>query len=473
MLFNSISFLFFFLIVYSLYLILNRKGQNILLLIASYIFYGAWDWRFLGLLIFSTVIDYHLANFIHRAHTRARRRFFLILSLTFSLGILGFFKYFNFISENISFLFHAAGREASIPLLRVILPLGISFYTFQTMSYIIDVYRKEISPAKSFLDFALFISFFPQLVAGPIERAAHLLPEIAQERQLNWDKMAEGTRLFFWGLFKKVVIADNMAIWADRIFSSQGDLPGFLILSGVYAFSFQILCDFSGYTDMARGLAKWMGFDLMLNFNKPYLAATPSEFWQRWHISLSSWLKSYLYIPLGGNRKGSIRTGINLMLTMTLGGLWHGASWTFVTWGAYHGLLLIFYRWFVPETFHDTFWKRAIKISIMFHLTCLGWIFFRAESLSQSLHFIRQIIFDFQFKEFFSLMTNSFHFLLLGLAIFLLLILYLSNDVIPEKPKITWKQTPFGFRWAGIFCLGFFYLLFAVTRANQFIYFQF
>ena len=326
-----------------LYFLTQRyfRLQNGILLIASYVFYGFWDWRFLALLFVSTVVDYNLALLIEKSESPGERKALLAASICVNLGILGFFKYFGFFAESFASLLNSFGFQSSTPFFNIVLPVGISFYTFQTMSYTIDVYRRKLPATRNFFDFALFVSFFPQLVAGPIERATKLLPQVLQPRKFSQSNFVEGFYLIILGLFKKVVIADNMAPIVNYIFSRDvSTLSGAEVLVGVYAFAFQIYGDFAGYTDIARGVAKWLGFDLMLNFRMPYFATSPSDFWQRWHISLSSWLRDYLYIPLGGNRQGTLLTYRNLMLTMVLGGLWHGAAWTFVAWGFFHGLIL-------------------------------------------------------------------------------------------------------------------------------------
>jgi len=387
MVFNSLNFLVFFLVVFSLYLALPRRGQNVLLLGSSYFFYGCWDWRFLSLIFISTVIDYWMGLVIDQSDQNQRRRkIALLISVCANLGILGFFKYFNFFSENLVLLLQQVGVTAPVRHLNIILPVGISFYTFQTMSYTLDIYRRQMRPTRSFLNFATFVAFFPQLVAGPIERASRLLPQIENPRIMTKEGLKSGAWLIFWGLFKKCVIADNLAVMVDGAFRSPSP-TGAVSLLALYAFAFQIYCDFSGYSNIARGLARCMGIKLMLNFNNPYFALNPKDFWGRWHISLSTWLRDYVYIPLGGSRKGRRRTYINLALTMLLGGLWHGAAWTFIVWGALHGLMLIVYHaWterYSPKGTVDSgrwLWTRRI---LMFHLVCLAWLFFRAGSMAQ------------------------------------------------------------------------------------------
>lgn len=369
---------------------------------SSYFFYGWWDWRFLSLIFISTVVDYWAGLAMERAgENERRRRIALWVSVATNLGILGFFKYFNFFADSLAGLLQVVGVDTPVRHLNIILPVGISFYTFQTMSYTLDIYRRQLKPTRNFLDFAAFVSFFPQLVAGPIERAAKLLPQIEQPRTIRRGDMESGAWLVVWGLFKKCVVADNLAVLVDGVFGAE-TATGAAALLALYAFAFQIYCDFSGYSDIARGLARWMGIELMLNFNNPYFAVNPKEFWARWHISLSSWLRDYLYISLGGNRRGRGRRYANLALTMLLGGLWHGAAWTFVVWGAFHGLLLVVYHaWasrFAPKGGADSgrwVWLRRI---LLFHLVCLGWLFFRAESLGQAGALLQQIFTAFEWN---------------------------------------------------------------------------
>jgi len=343
MLFNSLEFAVFMVVVYGLYLVLNHKWQNRMLLVASYIFYGAWNWRFLSLIFISTVLDYICGIKIYNSNSVKRKRFFLFLSVFGNLSILGFFKYFNFFVGDLTALINYFGFSFQTHSLNIILPVGISFYTFQTMSYTIDIYRDKLRPTRRFFDFALFVAFFPQLVAGPIERARNLLPQILSPRTFSVDRFYEGCYLIFWGLFQKIVIADNLAKMVVPVFGDWQYESGKVLLA-LYAFAFQIFCDFAGYSNIARGLGRVMGFEIMVNFRLPYFATNPREFWRRWHISLSSWLRDYLYIPLGGSRKGAIFTCRNILITMLLGGLWHGAAWTFVFWGVYHSFLLVAHR---------------------------------------------------------------------------------------------------------------------------------
>ncbi len=399
MLFNSQVFLLFFAAVYALYLVFRRRHdlQNLLLLIASYYFYGFWDWRFLSLLLISTVIDYAIGRRLESENAPRRRKLLLFASVAANLGILGFFKYFNFFTGNAIALLRALGMNPDAPTLKIILPVGISFYTFQTMSYTIDVYRRRMPATRDFPAFALYVSFFPQLVAGPIERAAHLLPQMLAPRKILPAQLHAGLYLILLGYFKKVVVADNLARIANAVFGAPALYNGLDTLLGVLAFAFQIYGDFSGYSDIARGLAKLLGFDLMINFKLPYFALSPSEFWRRWHVSLSTWLRDYLYIPLGGNRGGPAATYRNLMLTMLLGGLWHGATWMFVLWGFYQGLLLVAYRAIEPRLPAAPArgpLRLAItgaRMALMFFLVLIGWIFFRAPGLPAALTMLRNL----------------------------------------------------------------------------------
>jgi D-alanyl-lipoteichoic acid acyltransferase DltB (MBOAT superfamily) len=399
LLFNSLEFAVFLVFVLALYLCLPQRAQNRMLLVASYVFYGAWDWRFLGLIALSTLIDYAVGLRIAASDDPARRKRWVVVSIVSNLGILGAFKYAGFFAASLGRLGEALGLDVSPPVLSIVLPVGISFYTFQTLSYTIDVYRGLLKPTRNLLDFALFVSFFPQLVAGPIERATRLLPQIEGARRTTSQQLASGAWLILWGTFKKVVVADNLGALVNAVYAPGAEPTGLEVLFATYAFAFQIYGDFSGYTDVARGVARLLGVELMLNFDLPYLATSPADFWRRWHISLSSWLRDYLYIPLGGNRKGRARTYVNLMLTMLLGGLWHGAAWTFVVWGAYQGLLLALHRALAPwlaRVAPTTAAGRAawwlVRVVVTFHLVCLGWLVFRAASLDDVLRLLGTLL---------------------------------------------------------------------------------
>ena len=476
MLFNSLQFFVFFAMVYALYLGLTHRWQNRLLLVASYVFYAAWDWRFLSLIWISTLVDYFCGIGIEASSSPRQRKGFLFLSVFVNLAILGFFKYFNFFAVNLTALLTNFGFQVPEQTFRIILPMGISFYTFQTMSYTIDIYYRKIKPTRHFLDFALFVAFFPQLVAGPIERARHLLPQILRPRTVTRSGFYEGCYLIFWGMFQKVFVADNLARFVDPVFAQPGPYQGLDVLMAVYAFAFQIFCDFAGYSNIARGLGKCLGVEIMINFNLPYFAANPREFWQRWHISLSSWLRDYLYIPLGGNRGPAAQTIRNLMITMLLGGLWHGAAWTFVVWGAYHGLLLVGHRLlqnmlsrnpaFRAGSEHRHF--RPIKIFVFFHLVCLGWLVFRAQSLHQCGDLLQALFFGWEGVQPGMFLTT------LAKLSFLLWIL-----VVVQILQYVKKDLLVMFRFQPLPKSVFYYvcvlliIIFGVTGGKTFIYFQF
>ncbi|HYG15474.1 MAG TPA: MBOAT family O-acyltransferase [Bacteroidia bacterium] len=401
MLFNSLDFFIFLPIVFVLYwFVFNKhyKLQNYLLLVASYFFYACWDYRFLFLLIFSTVLDYYTGLKIHDSPGRKGKRFWLWLSIGINLGFLGFFKYYNFFVTSFADLLGSMGLHTNVWTLNIILPVGISFYTFHGLSYVIDIYYDRIKPERNFASYSLFVSFFPLLVAGPIERATHLLPQIIKERLFNFQQATAGIRLVVWGLFKKVVVADNCGIIVDSVFNDPTAGPFHKII-GMIFFSFQIYGDFSGYTDIARGVAKFFGFELMLNFNLPYFSRSIAEFWRRWHISLSSWFRDYVYIPLGGSKKGKPKAIRNVFVIFLISGFWHGANWTFIVWGGIHALL--FLPSFIVRTSKDTFhqpivlpgrwfpsFKTVLQILVTFILVTIAWVFFRAETLTQAIDYL-------------------------------------------------------------------------------------
>lgn len=392
MAFNSLQYAGFLAVVLALHWSLHGRARTTLLLVASYVFYGWWDFRFLGLLALSSLIDFVVGQQIADSSTDRARDRWLAAAIVANLGILGFFKYWGFFTESASEVTAAFGLDWMGSALEVVLPVGISFYTFQSMSYAIDIHRRQLEPCSSLLDYATFVAFFPQLVAGPIERASHLLPQIRVERvPPDAAGVAAGLSLIGAGLFRKVVIADTMApIVADGF--GRGASGGAALL-GVYAFALQIYGDFAGYTSIARGSARLLGVDLMVNFLAPYRSRNPAEFWRRWHISLSSWLRDYLYVPLGGNRGGARRTQRNLLVVMLLGGLWHGAAWTFVAWGAIHGLLLAAHRQFAGRRGARPM-PGPLAVLLMFHATCFAWVFFRAASIGEALDVLGAIVTD-------------------------------------------------------------------------------
>lgn len=397
MLFNSIEFILFLIPVFFLYwfvLAKSLKGQNWLLLVSSYFFYGWWDWRFLFLILFSSLLDFYLGLTLSKTTRQKDRRILVWISLVVNLGFLGFFKYFNFFIESFSQAFTFFGYAIEPDRLDIILPVGISFYTFQTLSYTLDVYRKKMEASKDLLSFLTFVSFFPQLVAGPIERASHLLPQFFKKRKFEPNWALSGAKIFIWGLFKKVVIADNAAILVEGIFSNYTHQSSLSLIVGSFLFSFQIYGDFSGYSDMAIGLSRIFGFDLISNFRFPYLSQNISVFWKRWHISLSSWFRDYVYIPLGGSRMGKWRAVINVFTVFLISGFWHGANWTYIVWGMIHGLVYLLY-FLSGESKKEI--NASFKLSyltqtmVTFLLVSLAFVFFRSPSLTDSIGYLKGI----------------------------------------------------------------------------------
>ncbi len=394
MLFNSVSFLVFLSVVLAIYHCLSHRAQNYFLLVASYAFYGWWDYRYLALVWAITIIAFYVGAHIQANDNPVRRRIFLLAGLVPILAILGFFKYYNFFVSSFSRVAVSLGFSPSVTVLQIILPVGISFYTFQSLGYIIDVYRKKIEAHKDFLTFALFSCYFPILLAGPIERAKNLLPRIENTRIVTVNDFQCGLQLMLLGYVKKVVIADSVAPYVSSCFQHPGEFGGINLLLGAYLFTLQIYGDFSGYSDIARGVSRLFGIELMVNFRQPYFSANIQEFWQRWHISLSTWLRDYLYIPLGGNRKGRIRTYINLMVTMLLGGLWHGASMHFVIWGGLHGFYLSVHRIFSQRNLsgrNQPAWRKLMKVFVTFHFVTFAWIFFKASTLSEGVGYVKSM----------------------------------------------------------------------------------
>ena len=403
MLFNSIEFAIFIPIVFLLYWFVTNKNlklQNILLLIASYVFYGWWDWRFLSLIIFSSFVDYYVGIGLAKTDNQKKRKFLLLTSIIVNLGFLGYFKYFNFFAQSFSDAFTLLGRPFEASSLNIILPVGISFYTFQTLSYSIDVYKNKLEPTKNIIAFFSFVSFFPQLVAGPIERATNLLPQFYKKRIFNYTKAVDGMRQILWGLFKKMVIADNCAKYVNQIFDNHDNLGGSTLLLGSFLFAFQIYGDFSGYSDIAIGTSRLFGFNLKKNFAFPYFSRDIAEFWRRWHISLSTWFRDYLYIPLGGSKGKAGMKIRNIFIIFIVSGFWHGANWTFIIWGALNAL------YFLPlmllkknrantdtvaqEKYLPTL-KELLNMTITFGLTLIAWVFFRAENIGDALMYLSGI----------------------------------------------------------------------------------
>ena len=464
MLFNSLDYILFLIVFTIIFFLVKPKYRWILLLTASYFFYMCWKWEFIFLIIFSTLVDFFCGMKMSKARDLNQRKPFLFISLITNLGLLFFFKYFDFFSSSIN-QFSGSNFEP----LSLILPMGISFYTFQTMAYSIDIYKGKINAETHLGKFALYVSFFPQLVAGPIERADKLLPQFqSNNNKFNFENFISGTTQILFGLFKKVVVADLIAIYVESIYGTYELYTGFTLLFATYLFAIQIYCDFSGYTDIAIGSARILGYDLMENFRTPYFSKSITEFWRRWHISLSSWLRDYLYINLGGNRNGNILTYRNLMITMLLGGLWHGASWNFVIWGCLHGLFLGLERFFKYPSYIEakSNIQKFLSAVISFNLVCFAWVFFRAETFSKSFGIISRI-FDFnffmnlKFKD-----TNIFISMVLNIIVFLALERIIKN-ISQKKLSQTLKVA---FIHATLVIL---ILLFGVNEGSQFIYFQF
>jgi len=468
MVFTSLHFVVFFAVVYALYRVLPHRGQNWLLVLASYYFYAAWDWRFLSLLVGSTVVDYAVARAIDTARDPRRRKHLLWLSLAFNFGMLGFFKYFDFFADSLARVFDAFGWHLDPITLHVILPIGISFYTFMSVSYVIDVYRREIPATTSLLDFAVFVAFFPHLVAGPILRASLLLPQISAPRRIAARQMRDGVWLIAWGVFQKMFVADNLGGLVESVFGASASPSGGDVLVASYAFAFQIYGDFAGYSNMARGMSKLMGIELNVNFRFPYFVTSPQAFWRHWHISLSTWLRDYLYIPLGGNRGSSFATKRNLMITMALGGLWHGAAWTFVIWGLYQGLVLVVARSISERGRALTAtWQHVLLGVVMFHVTCYGWLIFRARSVGQIADFTGLLL----TRPGLSATGWDMLVVPLVLTVFPLLIVHIHQARHDDESSIF--ELPRPVRYALFGAIGYLVLLFGDFEGAEFIYFQF
>lgn len=418
MIFNSIDFAVFLPIVFFVYWFLlgrSRKGQNIFMVVVSYFFYGYWDARFLVLIVFSTLLDFFVCLQMEKSDSQKKRRWLLAISLFFNLGLLGFFKYFNFFVDSFSSAFTFLGYEFSGIFIDVILPVGISFYTFQTLSYSLDVYYKDIKATNNITEFSAYVSFFPQLVAGPIERATDFLPQFQNDRTFNLSSASNGMRQILWGLMKKVLIADNAAPIANEIFSNYDQYGGPILFVGAVFFAFQIYGDFSGYSDIAIGTSRLFGFNLKMNFNYPYFAQNIADFWRRWHISLNTWFRDYLYIPMGGSRVSWFKKIFNIVIVFLISGLWHGANWTYIAWGGINGL------YFIPSQIIEKRKKKInqiglitnifklLKIVITFILTCFAWIFFRADSIGQALEILSTIKNDIYQKSAYVELINKLH----------------------------------------------------------------
>jgi len=485
MLFNSIQFLIFFPVVMMLYFITPFKIRWILLLIASYYFYMCWKVDYIVLIIISTLIDYICSNQMAKLESKKTRKKWLLISIFSNLGILFGFKYFNFFSENIQTLFNQYNVFYEIPIFNVLLPVGISFYTFQTLSYSIDVYNGKTPAQKHLGVFAVYVSFFPQLVAGPIERSNHLLPQFFKEHKFSYDRVKSGLQKMLWGFFKKIVIADNLAILVDGVYNNLDNYTGITLIVATIFFTFQIYCDFSGYSDIAIGSARVMGFELRENFKRPYFSKSIQEFWQRWHITLSSWFKDYLYIPLGGNRVVKWKWYYNIIITFLLSGLWHGANWTFIIWGALHGIYLIVAITFKypKKYFSQKISKYSPKIDttidviITFLLVAFAWIFFRANNLDDAIYVIKNMFADLNEYNNLGGQFRGIGIYLNDLIKYFFLILFLIGYSTYERTDDVWKKLqlkPSWIRWS-IYYIMLYGILFLAPHStiNNFIYFQF
>jgi alginate O-acetyltransferase complex protein AlgI len=477
MLFDSPVYFVFLIIVVLAYWRLSHRHQNVFLLLASYFFYGWWDWRFLGLMIGSTTVDFLIAQKIVPSPSNSNRKQWLIFSLVVNFGILGIFKYFNFFVDSFSTALGILGvHNAPLPLIRLLLPPGISFYTFQEVAYIVDVYKGRLQPSKSFVEYGLFISLFPHLIAGPIQRPSHLLPQVQQRRALDADLFFDGLLLIFSGLLRKCVIADNCALIANAAFDGQFGGPNlWVVLLGAYAFAWQVYGDFSGYSDIARGSAQLLGFHFMVNFRQPFLSQSVREFWRRWHISLSTWLRNYLYIPLGGNTSREWKTSRNLLTTMLLGGLWHGANWTFVIFGAVHGIALSIERLLfsveakpteaAPLSRSGAFLRIWGKRILTFNIFCFSLVFFRAPSINAAVRFLGGL-FSYAWQ-------SQYAAAFVMLCIFSLPLFFVDLFLEARNQEYPFAEAPYAVR-TGLAVLAFIVLaFFSQSKFNTFIYFQF
>jgi len=482
MLFNSIEFALFLPLVFIAYWFIAKKSlkaQNILILLASYVFYGWWDWRFLILIIFSSAIDYSIGLKLSETTVQKKRKLLLCTSLFVNLGFLGFFKYYNFFLESFSDAFTLFGQSLETSRLAIILPVGISFYTFQTLSYTIDVYRNKIEPTKDLVSFFAFVNFFPQLVAGPIERAVNLLPQFQQKRSFNYAIAIDGLRQILWGLFKKIVIADNCATYANIIFNNSDEYSGSTLLLGALFFTFQIYGDFSGYSDIAIGTARLFGINLKKNFAFPYFSRNIGEFWRRWHISLSTWFQDYLYIPLGGSKKNRWTTIRNITIVFLVSGFWHGANWTFLAWGFLNACYFIPLLLAKRNRKHmDTLAqgrifpsiKEFLQIGTTFTLTVLAWIFFRAENIKHALAYFSEIFSNSLLTiPNFSNRSGALTSLLL-IGVFMIFEWFgRNNEYAIEK---TGEKHHRGYRWFLYYSLIIVIVIYGGSQ-QEFIYFQF
>ena len=484
MLFNSLDFAIFLPVVFTIYWVFATKSvnrQNLIIVLASYVFYGWWDWRFLSLILFSTLVDYTVGLLMQKVNRINQRKVLLWTSILVNIGLLGFFKYCNFFITNFVEAFSFLGVQIKPNTLNIILPVGISFYTFQTLSYTIDVYRRKLEPTKNFVAFAAFVSFFPQLVAGPIERATNLLPQFYKKSVFNYDNAVDGLRQILWGLFKKMVIADTCARFANLIFNNQQDYNGSALAIGAVFFAFQIYGDFSGYSDIAIGTSRLFGFNLKQNFAYPYFSRDIAEFWRRWHISLSTWFRDYVYIPLGGSRGSKLNQIRNVFIIFLVSGFWHGANWTFFAWGFLNALYFLPLLLLQKNRIHTNIvaensflpnFREIISITLTFLITTLAWIFFRAETITLAWHYLNEL-FTLSLFEIPNIKNGRTMLPILVLLIFFNLIEWLGRKDLYALERIAIFFKKRIVRWTFYTFLIFLIFMFMETEETPFIYFQF
>ncbi|QRM87783.1 MBOAT family protein [Lacinutrix sp. WUR7] len=478
MLFNSLDFALFIPIVFALYWMLQKhsvKWQNLLIVVASYVFYGWWDYRFLVLILFSTLVDFWIGNYLKKTTDTSKRKILLYTSVFVNIGLLGFFKYYNFFIDNFSAAFSFFGSDIQPNSLHIILPVGISFYTFQTLSYTIDVYRKKLEPTNNFIQFAAFVSFFPQLVAGPIERATHLLPQFKKKHTFHSKNAIDGLQQILWGLFKKVVIADNCAQFANDIFNNYPAYSSTTLLLGAFYFAFQIYGDFSGYSDIAIGTARLFGFNLMQNFALPYFSRDIAEFWRRWHISLSTWFRDYMYIPLGGSRGTKGNQIRNVFIIFLVSGFWHGANWTFIVWGFLNACYFLpvmlsnknrVHTNIVAENSFLPSIKEILQMGFTFFVTMIAWVFFRSENVTTAFLYMKQMgTFSLNFME--KIQLERYAFEIVPLIVLLLIIEWFTRK--QEHPLKETKQPIL----ASLILMLLIFVFGSFSKLQEFIYFQF
>jgi alginate O-acetyltransferase complex protein AlgI len=470
--FNSLDYFFFFLAVVGLYFAVPLRWRKSWLLVASLLFYMYWSPIFILLILYSTTIDFFVARRVELADSPRARKQLLALSYVTNFGALFLFKYYNFFMGSWAALLRAAGFPFQAPLLHVILPVGISFYTFEAISYTTDVYRKKYPAERDYRRLLLFIVFFPKLIAGPIERAWHLIPQFEREKHPNFERTREGLSKILWGLFKKVVIADRLALYVNAVYNNVSHHVGSTLAVATVFFAFQIYCDFSAYSDIAIGTSQVMGFELLRNFRRPYFATSFADFWGRWHISLSTWFRDYVYIPLGGNRSGFWKTNQNIFTVFLVSGIWHGASWTFVLWGISHGVFLLIqnlWNHFVPTVIPAGPVKRALQIAATFPIVCLSWVLFRANSVGDAVHIYREIFTHWSAGSFFSGTLANFLYAVFGVGALL------AVETFTESGRYATLFVPRlrPLRWAAYIGIATLIVLVGVIDGGQFIYFQF